>query len=204
MIRSNDIKKSTKKILFLGYGQSQTKLIDALIANNCIVDHTEEKIETIKGYDCAVSHGYRHILKQNVIDGFDRPIFNLHISYLPYNRGAHPNFWSFYDNTPSGVTIHLVDSGIDTGQIVKQKYVNFQESDDTFAKTYSALIENIENLFLEFLPSLLTDSWTAKKQRGIGTHHYVRDLPTNFSGWDSVITEELSRLDSKGLVYDSQ
>jgi len=204
MIRINDIKNPTKKILFLGYSQSQTKLIGALVANNCIVDHTEEKVEATKGYDCVVSYGYRHILKQNVIDGFDCPIFNLHISYLPYNRGAHPNFWSFYDNTPSGVTIHLIDSGVDTGQIVKQKYVNFQESDDTFVKTYSALTENIENLFLEFLPSLLTDTWTAKKQRGIGTHHYVRDLPTNFSGWNSVITEELSRLDNKGLVYDSQ
>jgi methionyl-tRNA formyltransferase len=204
MIRINDIENPTKKILFLGYSQSQTKLIDALVANNCIVDHTEEKIKATKGYDCVVSYGYRHILKQNVIDGFDCPIFNLHISYLPYNRGAHPNFWSFYDNTPSGVTIHLIDSGVDTGQIVKQKYVNFQESDDTFVKTYSALIENIENLFLEFLPSLLTDTWTAKKQRGIGTHHYVKDFPTNFSGWNSVITEELSRLDNKGLVYDSQ
>ena len=129
MIRINEIEKPTKKILFLGYNQSQTKLIDALVANNCIVDHTEEKIEATKGYDCVVSYGYRHILKQNVIDGFDCPIFNLHISYLPYNRGAHPNFWSFYDNTPSGVTIHLIDSGVDTGQIVKQKYVNFQQSD---------------------------------------------------------------------------
>jgi methionyl-tRNA formyltransferase len=204
MIRINEIEKPTKKILFLGYNQSQTKLIDALVANNCSVDHTEEKFEAIKGYDCVVSYGYRHILKQNMIDGLDCPIFNLHISYLPYNRGAHPNFWSFYDNTPSGVTIHLIDSGVDTGQIVKQKYVNFQETDDTFVKTYSALTENIENLFLEFLPLLLTDTWTAKKQRGIGTHHYARDLPTNFSGWNSVITEELSRLDNEGLLYDSQ
>ncbi|MDA9868441.1 formyltransferase family protein [Gammaproteobacteria bacterium] len=204
MIRINEIEKPTKKILFLGYNQSQTKLIDALVANNCIVDHSEEKFKAIKGYDCVVSYGYRQILKQNVIDGLDCPIFNLHISYLPYNRGAHPNFWSFYDNTPSGVTIHLIDSGVDTGQIVKQKYVNFQESDDTFAKTYSVLTENIENLFLEFLPLLLTDTWTTKKQRGIGTHHYARDLPTNFSGWNSVITEELSRLDNEGLLYDSQ
>ena len=204
MIRINDIKKPTKKILFLGHTQAQTKLIDALVANNCIVDHIEDKTEAIKGYDYLISYGYRHILKQNVIDGFDCPICNLHISYLPYNRGAHPNFWSFYDNTPSGVSIHLIDSGIDTGPIVKQKYVNFQESDDTFFKTYSVLIENVENLFLELLPSLLTDTWTSKKQSGTGTHHYVRDLPINFAGWNSVITEELYRLDKKGLLYDTK
>lgn len=203
MKRIKDIKKLTKKILFLGYSQSQTKLIDALVANDCIVDHTEDKIESIKGYDYVISYGYRHILKQNLIDEFDCPIFNLHLSYLPYNRGAHPNFWSFYDNTPSGVTIHLIDGGVDTGPIIKQKYVNFRQSDNTFSKTYSILIENIENIFLEFIPFMLTDTWTAKKQRGIGTHHYVRDLPTNFSGWNSIIDEELARLDKEGLLYEA-
>lgn len=203
MIRINEIKKPTKKILFLGYGQSQTKLIDALVAKNCTIDHTKRKIEATKGYDCIISYGYRHIINQKVIDGSGCPIFNLHISYLPYNRGAHPNFWSFYDNTPSGVSIHLIDNGIDTGPIVKQKYVKFAESDDTFVKTYSVLIENIENLFLEFLPSLLNDTWTAKKQRGNGTYHRETDLPKNFSGWNSVITEELARLDEEGLAYES-
>lgn len=204
MISIKQVDNPIKRVLFLGYDQTQTTLIDALINNKCAVDHMADKIDAIKGYDCVISYGYRHILKQSTIDGFECPVFNLHIAYLPYNRGAHPNFWSFYDNTPSGVTIHLIDSGIDTGPIVKQKYVNFKESDDTFVKTYSALTENIENLFLEFLPLLLTDTWTAKKQRGIGTHHYVRDLPTNFSGWNSIITEELSRLDNEGLLYDSQ
>jgi hypothetical protein len=202
MIRINDIENPRKKILFLGYDQTQTRLIDALVDNNCLVYHSEDKIQMTEGYDYVISYGYRHILTQKVIDGFGCPIFNLHISYLPYNRGAYPNFWSFYDNTPSGVTIHLIDSGIDTGPIVKQKYINFQESDDTFAKTYSVLRESIEGLFLEFLPSLLNDTWNAKRQRGIGTHHYVRDLPANFSGWDSKISEELDRLEKEGLKYE--
>jgi methionyl-tRNA formyltransferase len=199
MKRINKIKNPTKRILFLGYSESQTKIIDALVTNNCLVDHTNDEIEPVAGYDYVISYGYRHILKQNVIDGFDCPIFNLHISYLPYNRGAHPNFWSFYDNTPAGVTIHLIDGGVDTGPIVRQQYVNFSKSDDTFVKTYTVLIERIESLFLEFLPSLLADNWKARKQRGIGTHHYVRDLPSNFSGWNSNIEQELDRLDKEGL-----
>ena len=203
MISINQIESPKKRILFLGYDLTQTKLIDALIANNCAVDYTEDRIDGIKGYNCVISYGYKHILKQNVIKGFECPVFNLHISYLPYNRGAHPNFWSFYDNTPSGVTIHLIDSGVDTGPIVKQKYVNFQDSDDTFVKTYAVLIESIEDLFLEFLPSLLTDTWTAKKQRGDGTHHYVRDLPSNFSGWNANIMDELERLDSEGVKHEN-
>lgn len=202
MKQINKVTNPAKRILFLGYDQSQTKLIDALISNNCAVDHAEDKVKPITGYDCVISYGYRHILNQDVIDGFDCPIFNLHISYLPYNRGAHPNFWSFYDNTPSGVTIHLIDGGVDTGPIVKQQYVNFNESDDTFIKTYAVLIEHIENLFLEFLPSLLSDSWNARPQRGVGTHHCVKDLPSNFTDWNSNIEQELARLDKEGLKYD--
>jgi methionyl-tRNA formyltransferase len=204
MISINQIDSPKKRILFLGYDQTQTTLIDALIANKCAVDHTADKIDAIKCYDCVISYGYRHILKQSTIDGFECPVFNLHISYLPYNRGAHPNFWSFYDNTPSGVTIHLIDSGTDTGSIVKQKYVNFKESDDTFVKTYSVLIKSMEDLFLEFLPSLLNDTWIAKTQRGEGTIHYVKDLPNNFSGWNAKILDELERLDAEGLKYDDK
>lgn len=202
MMSINQIDSPKKRILFLGYDQTQTKLIDALIVNNCAVDHTADKTEAIKGYDCVISYGYRHILKQGTVDGFECPVFNLHISYLPYNRGANPNFWSFYDNTPSGVTIHLIDGGIDTGPIVKQKYVKFKESDDTFVKTYSVLIKSMEDLFLEFLPSLLNDTWTAKSQRGEGTIHYEKDLPNNFSGWDAKILEELKKLDAEGLKHD--
>ena len=80
MKRINETENPRKKILFLGYSQSQTKLIDALVANNCIVDHTDEKIEATKGYDYVISYGYRHILRQNIIDGLACPIFNLHIS----------------------------------------------------------------------------------------------------------------------------
>ena len=32
-------------------------------------------------------------------------IINLHISFLPFNRGYYPNLWSHQEGTPSGVTI---------------------------------------------------------------------------------------------------
>jgi len=198
----NDIKNPLKKILFLGYDENQTQLIQALVKKNCLVDHTNEKVDAIFGYDFVVCYGYQHILKKKIIEGFDGPIFNLHISYLPYNRGAHPNFWSFYENTPSGVTIHLIDEDIDTGFIVSQKYVNFKEDEDTFAKTFTVLINEVESLFMDCINSLLSGNWVAKKQRGTGTHHYVKNLPSNFSGWNSNIKQEIAKLDKVGLKYE--
>ena len=198
---TNSINKK-KKILFLGYNEKQTRIINELIKNECMVDHTNDKISNELDYDIIISFGYRHIIKKNIIKDISCPIFNLHISYLPYNRGSYPNFWSFYDNTPSGVTIHLVDEGIDTGPIVYQKYVKFLKSETTFLQTYSRLIEEVEDLFLKNLNNILNNNWVPIRQIGKGSFHKKSDLPKNFSGWNSNIFDELKRLEREGLKYD--
>ena len=55
MIRINKLTRPTKKILFLGCDRDQSKLIDALVSNNCVVDYTIDKVEPIKGYDCVMA-----------------------------------------------------------------------------------------------------------------------------------------------------
>jgi len=195
IIALNAISEPVKRILFLGYDRTQTILIDALIDANCEVHHTKDPITHHVKYDLILSFGYKHILPKNVIIGVGCPILNLHIAYLPFNKGAHPNFWSFYENTPSGVTIHLMDDGIDTGPIVYQRYVNFDDTEVTFAQTYDRMINEIESLFISKISDILSDKWKAKPQRGKGTLHYVKDLPKEFNGWDTVIEDEIIRLD---------
>lgn len=184
------------KILFLGYSREQTSLVDDLVSKKCEVWHTDEKIQSTVGYDLVISYGYRHILKKEVIESSKAPIVNLHISYLPWNRGAHPNFWSFYECTPSGVSIHLIDEGVDTGAIIYQRYVNFDKEEDTFLKTYKKLIVEIEKLFRNNIDELISKKFIATPQRRKGSYHSVANLPKEFIGWDSVIKEEVVRLDS--------
>lgn len=52
---------------------------------------------------------------------------NLHPSMLPAHRGPHPLFWIFRSEKQesSGVTVHLMDEGLDTGDIVLQKRIVF-------------------------------------------------------------------------------
>ena len=49
----------------------------------------------------AVSYRYRHIIRKAVIEYLNGNIINLHVSFLPWNRGADPNLWSFLENTPN-------------------------------------------------------------------------------------------------------
>ena len=92
------------------------------------------------------------------------PIINLHLSYLPFNRGAHPNFWSFYENTPSGVSIHLIDAGIDSGPILFQKEIKFK-NEITFIQTYNRLFIEMENLFILNIDLILQKKWTEKTNK---------------------------------------
>jgi hypothetical protein len=193
--RLNKLASATKKILFLGYSETETTLINYFINNNCEVWHYSGELKAGFEHDLIISFGYKYLIPKEIIESYSAPIINLHMSYLPYNRGAHPNFWSFMDGTPSGVSIHLVDQGVDTGPILYQRYINFPISATTFRDTYFILFAEIEALFIEYIDSIFAGSYEPKKQRYIGTVHKKSDIPKDFLGWDSKITEEVQRLD---------
>ena len=189
------------KIIFLGYGRSETRLIDELEKKDCAVNVHNEKIslEDVDDSHLIVGFGYRHILGSDFINKCGCPIVNLHTSYLPFNRGAHPNFWSFYDGTQSGVSIHLIDEGVDTGPILFQKKIQF-EDEKTFIETYDRLFDEIENLFIEKIDLIISKKWIAKNQVGDGTFHLVKDLPKEFNGWQSSIADEVKRLKNRNKI----
>jgi folate-dependent phosphoribosylglycinamide formyltransferase PurN len=184
-----------KKILFLGYGKKSTKLIDEIrfYNKNFYLKQTAKKIglKDLKKFDSIISFGYRYIINKEIIKKLNVPIINLHIGYLPFNRGAHPNFWAFAENTPSGVSIHKIDSGIDTGKIINQKIVDFELLNNkkylTFANTYKKLLSEIENLFLLNINKLINYNFVSYKQIGKGSFHEEKDLPKLLKGWNQNI-----------------
>ena len=190
-------KNKKKSILFLGYDDDNTILLKKLKEFNCSVEHINNKVDNLSGYDLIISFGYKHILSKKIIETSNCDIINLHISYLPWNRGAHPNFWSFYDNTISGVTIHLINEGIDKGNIIYQKKITFNPKELTFFESYNILLREIELLFLSKIEHILDKTHYTYPQIGEGSFHKKSDLPENFSGWHSNIYEEIKNLKEK-------
>lgn len=127
-------------ILYLG--NNDPKVVEILALYGDRVISTSEKLSVnhslVEKADFLVSYGYRHILKADVLNKFDKRAINIHISLLPWNRGADPNLWSFLENTPKGVTIHFLDSGIDTGNIVVQEETSFS-ANETLCSSYRKL-----------------------------------------------------------------
>jgi methionyl-tRNA formyltransferase len=88
----------------------------------------------------------------------------------------------------------LIDNGVDTGEILFQKYVSFDNNENTFIKTYSKLISSIEELFIEHFEEIISKKFKSYPQIGCGTYHSKKELPTEFLGWNVDINSEISRI----------
>lgn len=173
------------KILFLG-GNLANNLADWLVLKGEEVIYKEEKIdvEYIKklGHDFIISYNYKHIISKEIIDIAEGKVINLHISYLPWNKGAYPNIWSFLEDTPKGVTIHYLDEGLDTGDIIVQKEVFIDEDKETLKSSYEILHSEIQELFKENWEKIKKASIAARKQTRGGASTLRGNLqPSNHS-----------------------
>jgi len=120
-------------------------------------------------------------------------VVNLHISYLPWNRGADPNLWSFLEKTPSGVTIHQIDQGIDTGPIYAQAQIDQNLKTGTLATSYEKLVDEIGKLFFRILPKILSQEIQPKAQVTGGSFHKTKDKQKYLNllhlGWDTPLRD---------------
>lgn len=180
------------KILWLGpYREKINQLLHTF--SDKIIHH-EEKIETeelIKiDADFVISYGYRFIISREAVQYYEKRIINLHISLLPWNRGADPNLWSFLENTPKGVTIHYIDEGIDTGAIISQREIAFSEC-ETLASSYEKLNNEIESLFGEVWPNIRMGKNDSFVQSGKGSYHKSSDKEKYkhllIDGWKTMV-----------------
>jgi methionyl-tRNA formyltransferase len=186
------------KILFLTNNPISENLIEWLeLMNETVIVHksklTESIVNTYKP-EFIISYNYRYIISQNIISLMNNKIINLHISFLPWNRGAHPNIWSFIENSPKGVTIHFIDSGIDTGSILVQKQFYFDENKETLQSTYNYLHTSIQSLFKSNWDAIKRGALPSKKQLKKGTYHATSDFQKVSSAlgkeeWNIVISK---------------
>ena len=126
--------------------------------------------------DVGLSVLFGYILRPSVVQILPMGCLNLHPALLPYNRGAHPNVWSIVEGTPAGVTLHYIDEGIDTGDIVAQHQVPTLPT-DTGESLHHRLEQAAVKLFREAWPLVRTGRARQMQQdQQNGSHHLVRDV----------------------------
>lgn len=126
----------------------------------------ESIIEKLKSLDIEyiVLAGYLNILSPNIIKAFDKKIINIHPSLLPkyggdgmYGMRVHRAVIENGEKV-SGATVHFVDEGTDTGEIIAQETVPVYE-DDT-PESLAARVLETEHILL---PKTLKTLFERKK-----------------------------------------
>ena len=194
------------QIIFLGMNKAGEEVLNWLrdredVKIEAVIEEKEgiQKIQEVKP-ELVVSSGFEHKVPQEIIDIPEKGIINLHPSFLPFNRGAHPYIWPIIEETPAGVSIHFMNNKMDEGPVIARKKVEKRPGDDA---------KDLRNRLMEAQADLFKNNWDEilessgeKQDLDEGNNHYKKDLD-EVSQLD--LDEEMKLKDAinllRGLTY---
>ena len=160
------------------------KFVDEIISESSLdedrilfwnAENLNEMIEKMKNCSSkvlfSVNFGYKVPLE--ILKIFELPL-NLHMGYLPYNKGRNPNVWAIIDGTPAGVSIHRMVEKIDEGEIFARKLVDVKPWD-----TGKTLYEKLERASVELVREKFIDIIQGNVEpipNHGGTRHYLKEF----------------------------
>ena len=119
--------------------------------------------------------GFPYILPIHILRMPDFGAIDIHGSYLPAYRGPQPVEWQIINGeSRCGVTIHRMDRGIDTGEILAQDYVDSISETDTLRTVTMKLCRTGGRLLDELVPQIASGSVRGIKQEASSATYYGR------------------------------
>ena len=112
--------------------------------------------------DLVVCAGFMRILGPDFLGRFPQRVVNTHPALLPAFPGAHAVAEALaYGVKVSGVSVHLVDEGVDTGPVVAQAAVAVLDGDDE--ALLQRRIQDVERpLYVDAVGRLAREGWTVE------------------------------------------
>lgn len=126
--------------------------------------------------DLLVAIHFPYIVPPEVLSIPRLGVLNLHPAYLPYNRGWHTPSWAILEGTPAGATLHFMDEGLDTGDIVHRQELDVRPG-DTADSLYQRVLALELEVFRAAWPRIMDGTYQRTTQDpGAGTVHSRNDL----------------------------
>jgi methionyl-tRNA formyltransferase len=113
--------------------------------------------------DIGISGWFGYILKPELLRVFKQGCINLHTAYLPWNRGWYTNVWPILDGSPAGITIHFIDPGVDTGDLIAQRVIPVDPT-DTGGSLHRKITCGMVDFFKETWPLIKEGKYTRTAQ----------------------------------------
>jgi methionyl-tRNA formyltransferase len=163
---------------------------------DCSIDYlkheninSKEFVECVSKYECNlfVSMSFNQIFKKEIINLPNLKTINCHAGKLPFYRGRNILNWALInDEKEFGITVHFVDEGIDTGDIILQETYPIKDNDD-----YSTLLKvaHVEcaNVLYSAINLIKSQSFSLIKQKDIdpvGLYCKKRKLGDEVLDWN--------------------
>lgn len=121
--------------------------------------------------DIIISAYYRKIFPKELIDIPNLGVINIHPSLLPEYRGPVPTAWAILNGEKEfGISIHKVDAGIDTGDILVQEKYKIYDN-ETGHDLYLRAMDIGAKLFIKNFKKIIQKKITPKKQKKGGSYY---------------------------------
>ena len=99
-------------------------------------------------------------------------LFNIHFSLLPKYKGMYTSYWPIINaESETGVTLHRIDQGIDTGNIIQQSSFRIN-SDMTVKQLYLQYIKSGTKLIKDNFLKLMDDRVKEESQSYKDSSYY--------------------------------
>jgi len=110
--------------------------------------------------DLVVGAGFMRLLGPAFLDRFAERVLNIHPALLPAFPGTHAVADALaYGVRVTGVTVHLVDAGVDTGPVLAQRCVPVEANDDE--TTLHERLKTVEHeVLVDVVGRLVREGWT--------------------------------------------
>ncbi|MBN1924741.1 MAG: amino acid adenylation domain-containing protein, partial [Prolixibacteraceae bacterium] len=159
-----------------------------------VTSNTESIFPSLKKkrFDYLFSIVNEHILPKEILSIPEKGAINYHDSCLPEGAGVYATTWAIINKHKThGITWHLMDEGIDTGEILEQKIIDIAPEDTSFVLNAKCFAEAIDS-FKILLDNIEMGSLHPKKQDLIKRTYYpFNKRPQNFGFIDFRAEESL-------------
>lgn len=122
--------------------------------------------------DLLMAVGYTNLLKTEILAAPRLVAANFHASLLPAYRGKHPLYWALQNGErEAGLTVHVMDASLDTGDILYQVRVPVAPG-DTVASLYERVMERSGPLVLRLVVDATAGRLVRAPQPSEGASYY--------------------------------
>lgn len=129
--------------------------------------NSDEFIAKVRDFNCdlLISMSFNQIIKKNLIELTPRGFINCHAGALPFYRGRNPLNWVLINGENKfGITVHYIDEGIDTGDIIEQELYPIKPT-DTYGNLLELAIPKCGDLLMKAVNAIRMDEATRTPQK---------------------------------------